>query len=308
MKVIYGIGNFKKAFPNAVAAIGVFDGVHRGHQALIREAVHRARRNNAPALVITFFPHPVRVVRPEIALPYIVSLPLRLKLIGELGAQACLVVRFTKRFARLSPERFIRRYIVSGIKPKEILVGDDFRFGQGRRGTLDYFREAGHTYGFRVNAVGAVKTGSGKIGSSIIRKLIMEGKLSEAASLLGRRVAVMGRVLRGDGRGKRLGFPTANISVKDGVIPPLGVYAVLVNVGAKTFRAMANIGRRPSFKKNDPVHVETHLFDFHGNLYGKEIIVEFVKKIREEKKFRSPAQFITQLRGDRVRAQRILSK
>jgi riboflavin kinase/FMN adenylyltransferase len=307
MNVIYAIGKVKKKFKNAVLAIGVFDGVHRGHQALIQGAVRRARQLGGEPLVMTFWPHPVHVLRPELGLPYIISLQHRLKLIEELGAKACIVVHFTRRFARLSPEQFIRRYIVARIHPEEIYVGDDFRFGQGREGTLKYFEQAGTEYGFKVRVVDAVKIGEKKIGSSLIRQLIGEGKLAQAAKLLGRGVSVMGKVVHGDGRGKKLGFPTANIFIQNGVIPPLGVYAVRVRIGKKIFNGMANIGRRPSFKKNDRVHLETHIFNFHRSLYNKEIIVEFVQKIREEKKFDSRAQFIAQLRDDRTRAQRILS-
>lgn len=308
MNVIYAIGKVKEKSKSAVLAIGVFDGVHRGHQALIQGAVRRAQQIGGVPLVMTFWPHPVHVLHPESDLPYIVSLQHRLKLIEELGAKACVVVHFTRRFARLSPEQFIRRYIAARIHPKEIYVGDDFRFGQDREGTLEYFEQAGVKYGFKVRAVDAVKAGKKKIGSSIIRQLIGEGKLVPAAKLLGRGVSVMGKVVHGDGRGKKFGFPTANILIQNGVIPPLGVYAVMVRIGKKIFNGMANIGRRPSFKKNDRVHLETHIFNFHRSLYNKEIVVEFVQKIREEKKFNSRAQFIAQLRDDRARAQRILSK
>lgn len=307
MDVIYGIGKLKKRFRNAVLAIGVFDGVHRGHQALIQGAVRRAKRLGGEPLVMTFWPHPARVLHPEFGLPYIISLPHRLKLIEDLGVRACVVIHFTRRFARLSPEQFIRRYIASRLRPQEIYVGDDFRFGQDREGTLEYFKKAGEQYGFRVRAVDAVKTGKKKIGSSAIRRLIAGGKLSRAGRLLGRGVSVMGKVVHGDGRGKKFGFPTANIFVQNGVMPPMGVYAVKVRIGGKPFGGMANVGRRPSFKKNDRVHLETHVFDFHRNLYGKEIIVEFFQKIREEKKFGSHARFVAQLRRDESQARRILS-
>ena len=186
MNVIYAIGKVRKKFKNAVLAIGVFDGVHRGHQALVQGAVRRAQQLGGEPLVMTFWPHPVHVLRPELGLPYIISLQHRLKLIEELGAKACIVVHFTRRFARLSPEQFIRRYIVARIHPEEIYVGDDFRFGQGREGTLEYFEQAGTKYGFKVRVVDAVKIGEKKIGSSLIRQLIGEGKLAQAAKLLGR--------------------------------------------------------------------------------------------------------------------------
>lgn len=308
MNIIYGIGKIKKEFKNAVLVIGVFDGVHRGHQALIKAAVRRAREINGEALVLTFAPHPLHVLHPEIDLPYIVSVPYRIKLIEKLGVAACIVVRFTKQFSHLSPEKFINDYIVRTIHPKEIFVGDDFRFGQDRCGTLEYFQEAGQQYGFSVRALSAVKAGSKKIGSSIIRQMIKDGQLVGASRLLGRPVSVMGKVARGDGRGRRLGFPTANLAITGGVVPALGVYAVRVKIRRRSWDGMANIGRRPSFKKNDPVSIETHLFDFSGNLYGQEIIVELVHKIREEVVFLSERQFIAQLCKDRRQAQEVLGR
>lgn len=308
MNVIYGIGKARKRFKNAVLAIGVFDGVHRGHQALIRRALRRAREIHGEPVVMTFWPHPVHVLHPEINLSYLVSLSYRLKLIADLGVKTCIVIPFTKRFSRLSPEKFIQRYILEHIGPREIFVGDDFRFGERRQGTLEYFREAGKRYGFRVKVVSAVKTGRRKIGSSRVRKLIAAGELTAAAGLLGRRVCVMGKVVHGDGRGKKFGFPTANVPVQNNALPPVGVYAVKVHVGKEIFGGMANIGRRPSFKKGDRVHLETHLFDFRRNLYGQEIVIEFIRRIRAEKKFDSPAQFTAQLCRDQVRARRILSK
>lgn len=305
MKVISGAGKIERKFRNAVVAIGVFDGLHRGHQVLIRKAIARAQAIHGEALVMTFMPHPLRVLHPEIHLSYIISLPHRLKLIEALGVSACIVVRFTKRFARLTPQRFVQRYLAR-FQPQEIFVGDDFRFGQDRSGDLDYFQEAGARYGFRVNVVGAVKGRGQKIGSSMIRRLIPDGKLAQAAGLLGRSVSVMGQVVKGAGRGKRLGFPTANISVDDLVIPPLGVYAVKVFVNGKAFPGMANIGRRPSFGTRNRITIEAHLFNFSGNLYRRQIIVEFVKKIREEKLFPSESELIVQLRKDQIKVRNIL--
>ncbi len=305
MKVISGVGKIERKFRNAVVAIGVFDGLHRGHQMLIRKAIARAHAVHGEALVMTFMPHPVRVIHPEIHLSYIISLAHRLKLIEALGVSACIVVRFTQRFARLTPQRFVQHYLAR-FQPLEIFVGDDFRFGQDRIGDLDYFQRAGVTYGFRVNVVRVVKGRGKKIGSSMLRRLIPDGKLAQAARLLGRPVSVMGQVVKGAGRGKRLGFPTANISVEDLVIPPRGVYAVKVFVNGKVFAGMANVGRRPSFETRNRITIEAHLFNFSGNLYRRQIIVEFVKKIREEKLFPSEAELIVQLRKDQIKVRNIL--
>lgn len=306
MRAISAPGRGKKRFKNAVVAIGVFDGVHRGHQALIKAAVRRARAIHGDPVVMTFMPHPVCVLRPEIRLAYIHSLPLRIRLIQELGA-ACLVVPFTKQFARLSPQAFIERCLVKYVQPKEVFVGDDFRFGRGRSGTLDAFRSAGEAHGFKVNAVTVIKGGRKKIGSSAIRHLISEGNLRAAKKLLGRNVSIMGKVVRGDGRGKRLGFPTANISVDQELVPPVGVYAVKVVVGSRMFPGMANVGRRPSFRgPHGDVNVEAHLFGFKGTLYHREIIVEFIRKIRDEKIFLSSDKLIVQLQKDKKKVQQVL--
>lgn len=194
MKVIYGIGKVKKVFKNVVLAIGVFDGLHLGHQELIKRAIKRAKDIKGKVFVMTFSPHPVHVLHPNVHLPFIVSVPYRLKLIKNLGVAACVVVHFTKRFSHLSPQKFIKKYLVEHINPKEVFVGDDFRFGENRSGTLDFFREAGRKYGFNINAVHPVVNGGvSKISSTTIRELITQGKLASAKKLLGRPVAIMGK-------------------------------------------------------------------------------------------------------------------
>jgi len=307
MKVIYGIGKVKAAFKNAVLAIGVFDGLHVGHQKLIKAAVKKAKSLGGPAIVMTFSPHPVQVLHPNSCLPFVVSLPHRLKLIERLDVMTCVVVHFTKRFSKMTAQQFIKKYLVDHIRPKEIFVGNDFRFGENRSGTLEYFKEAGRKYGFKVNAVSPVKGGKKKVGSSRIRHLISDGKLRLAKRFLGRDVSIMGKVVKGDGRGKMLGFPTANIHPAGEVIPPVGVYAVRADVGNRKFSGMANVGRRPSFKKEkDNVNIEVHIFDFKKTLYGKEIVVEFIKRIRKEKTFVSEEKLIAQLKRDEIKSRSIL--
>ena len=249
-------------------------------------------------MVLTFYPHPVHVLNPEKENPLIVSLPYRLKLIEQLNIDVCLVIHFTKHFSRLSPEKFIQRYLIEKLHPKEIAVGDDFRFGQNRAGDLEYFEKAGRQYDFTVSTVPTTQSGKRKIGSSRIRQLILEGKLKAAAKLLNRPVSILGRVIRGDGRGKKLGYPTVNIHPGEIILPPLGVYIVRVCLADKLHCGIANIGRRPSFKRAGKVNVEVHIFDFNLNVYDKEITVEFLKKIRDERHFRSPEELIRQIRRD----------
>jgi len=306
MKVIYGIGRVKKTFYKVALAIGVFDGMHLGHQKLITMAVKKARALKGKAVVMTFFPHPLHVLHPEISLPYIISLSYRMKLMESLGVAACIVVRFTKRFSHMTPQKFMERYLVEKIQPEEIFVGDDFRFGKNRQGTLEFLKKEGKKYGFKVNSVDSVKGGQNKIGSSRIRELIVKGKLSRARKLLGRHVSLMGKVVKGDQRGKQLGFPTANLFLEHQIIVPLGVYAVNVRFNNKLFHGMANVGCRPSFKSTrDDVVVEVHIFRFNKNLYGKEIVVEFLKKIRTEKAFNSKEKLKQQLKADEERVKKL---
>ena len=308
MKVICGIKKFPKKFHHAVLVIGVFDGLHQGHRELIRRAVQRARATQRPIVVMTFDPHPVNVLHPEVRLPLIVSLPYRLKLIEALGVDAAVVISFTKTFSRLNPENFIKQYLVESIQPREVFVGDDFRFGQGRIGTIDLFKEVSERFGFHVNTVHPIKRkGEGiKISSTTIRQFISDGKLAQAQRLLGRRVSVMGRVVKGDRRGRLLGFPTANILPHDVILPPIGVYAIYVHIDGRRYHGMANIGRRPSFEHDGQILLEAHIFHFHQNLYGKNIIVEFVRKIRDEKIFVSRQKLTSQLQKDQKRVERIL--
>jgi len=306
MKVIYDAGKVDRRLKNAVVVIGVFDGLHIGHQKLIKSAVRRAKKLGVPCTVMTFFPHPVHVLRPEINLPFIVSLLHRFALIEQLGADACLVVRFTKTFARKSAAVFVEDFLIGNLRPLEVFVGGEFSFGKNREGSIAFFREAGRRHGFKVNTVTSVMKGRKKIGSSQIRRHVAAGRLDGAKELLGRNVAVMGIVKKGDGRGRTLGFPTANIYPDARIVLPAGVFAVRVRVGGKMYKGMANVGRRPTFRGEKRVSVEIHLFDFHGSLYGQTMIVEFIKKIRNERTFASERRLAAQIRRDETRCRAVL--
>ena len=228
-------------------------------------------------------------------------------MIADLGIDFCIIIHFTKRFSRLSPEQFIKQYLNDKIKPKEINVGDDFRFGQNRSGDLELFKKEGRRLGFRVNIIPSVSLAGEKISSTRIRELIATGHLQHAARLLGRLVSILGKVEKGDSRGKRLGFPTANIYPTQEILPPLGVYVVNVVLDKRHYAGMANVGLRPSFKKNNNrANIEVYILDFNKGIYGKEIVVEFIKKIREEKEFLSQDALVNQLKKDEKKARRLL--
>ncbi len=304
MKVIYATGGAKQPrLKNTVVAIGIFDGVHKGHGFLIRRMVACTRRRRLKSVVVTFHPHPAEVLHKR-DISYLVSLPHRMKLIEDLGVDKALLIRFTKRFAHLKPEQFVRDYLVRQLGVKEVFVGDDFRFGENRTGDVDIFTAMGKKYGFKVNHLHPLKKTQEKISSSSLREFIGAGRLNEAASMLGRRVSVLGKVIRGDGRGKSLGFPTANIRFDCDVLPPSGVYMVFAYWKGKRYPALANIGYRPSFKDQKDLSLEIYILDFNKNLYGQNVTVEFLKKVRNEQKFSSPQELIGQIRKDEQKARR----
>ncbi len=288
MKVIYSRGSTNLNFSYPVVAIGIFDGVHKGHQVLIKKLIACAKKHHGQAIVLTFHPHPVHVLHPEVYLPLINTLPYRLKLLEELGVDVCMVVKFDKHFSRLQPEAFIKKYLVNRIKVKEVFVGDDFRFGVDRSGDRNFFHEMASRYNFIFHAINPKKAQNSKVSSTHIRKFIEEGKLELASKYLGRPVAILGKVLKGDRRGKRLGFPTVNLYNQDEVLPPRGVYAVRIKLNKHSYKGMANVGFCPSFNQSSRrMHVEAHIFNFNKNLYDKEILIQFIQKIRDERIFSS---------------------
>jgi len=309
MKIIYKIGRVNQSFKKSVLTIGIFDGVHIGHKKLISKAVKRARHLKTKAVIMTFSPHPIHILHPELSLTFLTSLPYRLKLMEDLGIDACIIVRFTKQFSKLTPDKFIKHHLIKYLNPAEIFVGEDFRFGQSRQGGFDSFKEAGQKYGFKVKGVRPLIDDhkNKKISSTQIRHHIDKGKLKAAAAFLGRNVSIMGEVIKGDARGKTLGFPTANIFSHNEILPPIGVYASQIIIGKRIYRGMSNIGVRPSFNtQNTRINIEVHIFDFNKNLYGKNIIIEFIQKIRNEKIFPSKEKLILQLKKDEIKARNIL--
>ncbi len=308
MKVISLVGNSKLYLKKTCAAIGIFDGVHRGHQYLIKKMLSAARRLSAKPIVITFFPHPAHVLRPDLKLGYLTSLEDRFRLLESLGVAACLVVPFNRSFAKIQPQKFIQDILVKKLGVKAVFVGQDFHFGKDRSGDIALFQKLALECGYEMHPVSALKQGREVISSTRIRQLIGTGKLKEAARLLGRPVSVSGAVVKGAKRGKGLGFPTANIAYEADILPPQGVYVVKVWVGKKEYPAMANIGTRPSFEKQvSQLHLEVHVLDFSKNLYGKRLEVQFLKKVRSEKKFSSPQELVKQIQKDEVLTRKYFS-
>jgi riboflavin kinase/FMN adenylyltransferase len=288
-------------------AIGVFDGVHLGHQRVIGQARHDAGPREA-AVVITFDPHPVRVLHPAKAPPLLTSLPHKLQLIEQLGPTACVVLHFDAAFAGTTAEQFIAQLTTTAHRVRQICIGARFHFGHHRAGNARLLERLAPQHGFTATEIPAVTTPDGEsISSSAVRQHVLHGRLDRAAAMLGRPFSLLGTVEPGDHRGQTLGFPTANLNPHNEVLPPDGVYAVRVLLGTQSLLGVANIGYRPTFAHATPGRlIEVHLLDFTGNVYGRDIEVVFVEKLRGEQKFSTPDALRAQITADITRARQAL--
>lgn len=307
MKILHGLDAPVPPLPELALGIGIFDGVHRGHQALLERVVRIARRRGGTAGALTFHPHPLVVLAPERAPRLLISLQHRLLLLERFGVDVTVVVPFTTDVASVEPESFVEQILVGRFAVKQVITGETFRFGRGGRGDITLLRSVADRHHVLVETVGAVMDGDQPISSTAIRDAIEQGDLERAARLLGRPASVLGQVVSGSGRGRRLGFPTANLSIGEEVAPPRGVYAVTVRLNGAVHSGVANVGVRPTFGEvhHEPI-VEVHLLDFSGTLYGRRLEVTFLVKIRDERSFTSPEALARQIARD-VEQARLLS-
>jgi len=298
MKITQAATELKPGSRKVCVAIGVFDGVHLGHQQIIRQTVADAHQHDAVALVLTFDRHPNTVVAPDRVPPQIYSLPQKLGAIESLGADTLLLIHFDKKFSSQTGEHFIRSLARDLGKIQSLCVGADFVFGRQRSGNVELLKKLGGELGFTVHGLAAVSLDGQIVSSTRIREAIRAGDLDAASQMLGRPYAISGRVVEGDGVGRQLGFPTANLDVTGLILPPNGVYGGLTRVKQRPFRVALNIGFRPTMAATRQLRVEAHLLDFDGNLYGEELTVEMGIKLREEKKFASSAELHRQISCD----------
>jgi riboflavin kinase / FMN adenylyltransferase len=310
MELITNIDRILRPFKNAVITIGNFDGVHIGHQALFHEVIEMAEEIGGTAIAVTFDPHPLRVVSHNKTLSLITVGEQKLELISASGIDALICIPFTLEFAAMSARSFVENLLVRRIGMKAIITGNDYTFGRNREGNVDLLKSLGLEMGFDVRISDWIETSSekpGRISSTRIRELVANGKVASAKKLLGRFYQVRGIVVSGRNRGgKLLGFPTANIVLQDELCPKAGVYAVTAECLEKTFMGVANIGYSPTFSDN-VFTVEVHILDFHNDIYGKPIRVNFVERIRDEIKFSGLSELSAQIRKDIVYARQVLS-
>ncbi len=270
--------------PLAIAA-GVFDGVHHGHRAVLQAALDAAHRMEGSAVALTFDPHPSKILRPDRAPRLLTSTPHKIALIRGFGIRNVLVIRFDEEFATLEADEFLRRLSASARSLRRICVGQGWKFGHARRGDGNLLRALGPSLGFETTEVDPVSIGGSMVSSTLIRKAVESGDLDTAEIFLGRRYSILGTVRHGDGLGRQLGFPTANLAAHNEQFPPDGVYAVRVRFDGSFFAGVANIGIRPTVQSGGERLLEVHLLDFSGDLYGKDIEVGFLRFLRPEQKF-----------------------
>lgn len=306
MKVIYGIGRLKLNKKSCLA-VGVFDGLHRGHRSIIEKVVAIAKENKVSSVVLTFFPHPDSIIHSKNKSPLLISLKHRLSLIASLGVDICAVVQFNPYFSNMSAEDFVKEVLVKRFNIGYLVLNRNFTFGRDRSGDEKLVRKLSRCFNFKVYFQRDVKANGDIISSTLIRSLIKNGNLNKACRLLGRRVEVVGTVVGGDRRGRRLGFPTANIDPHHEVIPPNGVYLIEAYLKDKRLFGLANIGLRPTFEKGKKETIEIHLLSFRRDIYNEDLRIVFLKKLRNEKKFKQRFNLVSQINKDIMQARRFFS-
>lgn len=305
MQVIFNLNEIKKPLINPVLTIGNFDGVHKGHLALFDKAKERAKAIGGHSVVMTFEPHPLKIMRPANGPHLITHTGQKLELIEKAGIDVIICVSFDRDFAAIPARDFVNTILVKKIGIKEIVVGYDYTFGHNREGDINLLRELGNDFGFVVHLVGPVEIDHTLVSSTSIRRLVQEGRLAEAKVLLGRDFEVQGTIVKGRNRGGRLlGFPTANLNPHGELLPKKGVYAVKMLIDDALYNGVTNVGVNPTFGDTG-LTVETHVLDYSGDLLGKTIKVHFIKRLRDEKAFKSLEELSDQIAQDIAQAREV---
>lgn len=292
-----------------VVTVGTFDGVHRGHWAVLQEIGDRARAAGRRSVLVTFHPHPLAIVRPEDAPPLLTTPDEKKEILAESGLDWAVFLNFTAALSRYEPRRFVEEILVRRLGVEELVIGYDHGFGRGRSGDAETLRKIGAELGFTVDVVGPVQAGEAPISSSRIRRMVGQGDMAGARAGLGRPYSIRGLVVKGDQRGRRLGFPTANLGgfPPDKLLPPEGIYAVRVIGRQGIHDGALHLGPRPTFQGAAP-SVEVHLMDFDGDLYGESLRIDFVEHLRGVVPFDSVEALVSQMQADVDRARAVLAR
>jgi riboflavin kinase / FMN adenylyltransferase len=285
-----------------VLALGNFDGVHRGHRKILDRVRRVAGDRGATSVVMTFDPHPPRVVRPDKAPPLLMTKAQKLDALRVAGLQGAAIVRFTTELSQWDPETFVRLVLVDWLRVSEVWVGANFLFGHDRAGNFSMLRVLGGRYGFRAEKIDPVRYKDFVVSSTRIRRLVTEGRVDEAGALLGHAYSLDGFVMQGDGRGRTIGFPTANLCTENELLPPYGVYATTATLAGIVYPSVTNVGVRPTVDESNRPVVETHIFGVDRDIYGAPLRVGFVQRLRDERRFESLDALKAQIGADCTRA------
>jgi riboflavin kinase/FMN adenylyltransferase len=303
MEIILGIDQLRRSFINPVVTLGNFDGVHLGHQKIFEKLREEASKIRGEAVVITFEPHPLKVISPQHCPPLLTPFKKKMILIEKSGIETVLCIEFSLAFSEISPFEFIKNILVEKVKVRKIIVGYNYHFGKKQRGDVRILRNIGKLFNVEVEVMEPLKIGQTPVSSSKIRELIKNGEVEEASKLLGRTYPIIGKVVEGSKRGHTLGFPTANLEISDELYPKKGVYAVEILWNEQVFNGLANVGLNPTFvparvSEEGPFSLEVYILNFSQNIYGEEIQVNFIRRIRDEVRFESSSQLVEQIRKD----------
>jgi riboflavin kinase/FMN adenylyltransferase len=306
MELIIGIDRIRRVLRNPVVALGNFDGIHRGHQLILKRTKQEAKQAKGESIVFTFEPHPPKILRPHDCPPLITPFKKKMLLIQNAGIDVVICATFTREFSAMTPAEFIASVLVDRIGIHKAVVGYNYCFGRDRDGCAEDLKRYAGKHGFEVIIVDPVRLGNQIVSSSVIRDLIQRGEMLEASRFLGRHFMVLGKVIWGTARGRLMGIPTANIEILNELYPRNGVYAVKLTINDQTYKGVANVGVNPTFS-NNRFSVEVHIFDFGQEIYGREIQVAFIQRIRDEKAFKTPEKLVQQIRKDIDQAKQILA-
>lgn len=302
MRLFHGTENADIARPT-VLTLGVFDGLHLGHQLIMKTVVERARATSSVPTVITFEPHPRAVLHPESAPPLLQTFDQKIEALSVLGIEQTIIIHFDKAFSQIRADAFLQETVVERLHAREVYLGRGFAFGHNREGNIDLLRKISNSLHFVADEIDEVQLRGRRVSSSSIRKLLLDGRINLARRMLGRPYGVEGPVVRGAQRGQAIGFPTANIRPHNRVIPRAGVYVTATLIDGKWRRSVTNIGTRPTFDDGTEQSLETHVLDWAGDLYGSVVRVRFLHRLRAEKKFVSIEELKAQIGRDASRAE-----
>jgi riboflavin kinase / FMN adenylyltransferase len=291
-----------------VLALGNFDGLHRGHMTIIDQVRRRAEERAATPVVMTFDPHPTRVIRPDKAPPLLMTLPQKLDGLARAGIEGVVIVEFTPELSQWEPGRFVVSVLADWLRVAEVWVGANFLFGHNRAGNYSLLKLLGERYGFKAEQIEPVRYKEFVVSSTRVRRLVLEGRVDEAAALLGHHYFIDGHIVGGEHRGRQIGFPTANLATDNELTPPDGVYATLVTLDGVNYRSVTNIGRRPTFGPGTASVIEAHILGLNRDLYGAAARLVFVQRLREERTYATVSALQEQIRADCEQAETLFDR